>query len=140
MIDWLLAADIYLTLGGWSEHTRQTYRDCSEHMIKSECGGNTFKYNESHEAFILEADGFTVGTYKNSYNFRTNLVGYTYRYNDFSVSANYGTGYRENKNFQACKIPLGHECLLLSASYSFEPFKLSLMGSALALSFELKLQ
>ncbi|MCP4272997.1 MAG: hypothetical protein GY781_13730 [Gammaproteobacteria bacterium] len=127
MIDWLLAADIYLTLGGWSEHGKKEYEHNGVHQ----------EYNGSHEAVILDYKGLTVGTFKNSYHSRTNLIGYTYHWNNFAITSAYGTGYREVLG--ACRVDLGKECLLITASYSFEPFKLSLMGDALALSFEFKL-
>ncbi len=131
MIEALLAADIYLTLGGWSDHSDDGYELCDDYSCER------IEYNEKHSAVILDIDGFTVGTYQNSYNSRTNLIGYSYHWKDFAVTAAYGTGYTEIEN--ACHVRLGKECLLITASYSFEPFKLSLMGDALALSFEFKL-
>ena len=127
MIEAILAADIYLTLGGWSEHGEKKYSDYGIYR----------EYNKSHEAIILDYEGLTIGTFKNSYHARTNLIGYTYRYNDFSITGAYGSGYREIPN--TCHIAIGNECLLITASYSFEPFKLSLMGDALAFAFEIKL-
>ncbi|MCP4273654.1 MAG: hypothetical protein GY781_17135 [Gammaproteobacteria bacterium] len=131
MIDWLLAADIYLTLGGWSDHSDDGYELCKEEYCERA------SYNENHNAIIADIGGFTIGTYENSYYERTNLVGYTYHWEGFAITGAYGTGYREVLG--ACRVDLGKECLLITASYSFEPFKLSLMGDALALSFEFKL-
>lgn len=139
MIELVLAADIFLTVGGWSQHVKGGYNDCPRPMARTECKRQVIEYNNSHEALILEYEGFTVGTFKNSYGFRTNMIGYNYRWKDFGLGAYYGTGYRDNEHFEPCQTDLGKECLLISASYSFEPFKLSLMHDALALSFEFKL-
>lgn len=134
MIEALLAADIYLTLGGVSIHSSGTYSEC---VAKNEC--IEVNYNENHKAVILDVEGFTVGTFVNSFSERTNLVGYTHRIDDFSITAAYGTGYDDHFGLDRCTIDLGKECLLVTASYSFEPFKLSLMSNSVAISFEFKL-
>ena len=135
MLDWLLAADIYLTLGGVSAHTDAFYSECSDIDTCEE-----IQYNANHKAIIADIGGFTFGTFENSYYKRTNLIGYTHHWKGFAVTAAYGTGYRDHYDPDRCRIELGKECLLITASYSFEPFKLSLMGDALAMSFEFKLQ
>ena len=131
MIDWLLAADFYLTLGGWSIHSEKTWEKCTSY-------GYSEKYNGSHNAIILDVDGFTIGTYENSYGYRTNLAGYTHRIDKLSLTAAYGTGYKEHTN--TCTLDLGKECLLITAAYSSSPIKVSLVGDAVVLSLEFKLQ
>ena len=92
-------ADTYLTLGGWSAHIKDNYIDCPLWEKTELCYKYKKKYNSNHNAFIIDHNGFTVGTYLNSYSKQTYLAGYTYRLNNFSISAAYATGYRDFKNF-----------------------------------------
>ncbi len=141
MLEALLAADIYLTLGGWSYHPDMDYRKCSGEYSTTSYKCKDKKYNESHNSIILDVNGFTVGTFENSFNKRTKLIGYTYRFkNNISLGAYYGTGYaRHNYGTDRCKTGLFNECLLLSVGYSIRPIKVSIMGKALVASFEFKL-
>ena len=142
MLEAILAADIYLTLGGWSYHHERKYYKCSERSVNGAVFCKDSDFNESHNSIILDYNGYTIGAFRNSFNKRTKLFGYTYRMkNNFSVGAYYGTGYRDFKyDNTKCSIHLLDECLLITASYSFEPFKISLMGDTLAASFEFKLR
>jgi len=51
MIDWLLAADIYLTLGGWSDHSDSGYEFCKSGVCED------VDYNEKHNAVIIDIEG-----------------------------------------------------------------------------------
>ncbi len=141
MLEAFLAADIYLTLGGWSYHPAMDYRKCSGEYSTPSYKCKDKKYNESHKSIILDVNGFTVGTFENSFNRRTNLIGYTYRFeNNISLGAYYGTGYTGHEyNKDRCKTKFVNECVLLSIGYSIRPIKLSIMGKALAVSFEFKI-
>jgi hypothetical protein len=137
------ADDIYLTLGGWSAHSHSSYPKCtgsrnlSGYYMKSNC--ESIKYNSNHQGIIIDYKGFTVGTYKNSYFSRTNLIGYTHRIKRFSFVAAYGTGYIIEGARNDCTLRVGKECALLSLGYTYRSVKASLMGKALAVSFEFKL-
>ena len=126
-----IALSTFITLGGWSVHSDGTYEDCR--YIKCE----TKQYNYNHSAIVIEYDGYTIGTYKNSYFQRTNLIGYTYRHKKLSITGAIGSGYKEIEN--TCTLPAFGECVLITVSYSLEPFKVTLMGSALAVALEFKL-
>ena len=130
------AEDIYLTLGGWSKH-HKPYIDVCPKVLVVTCYKP--KYNSEHNSFIVDYKGVTVGTYKNSFYKRTNLIGYTYRRGGFSATAAYGTGYRLKNVDNSCPLKVGKECALLSVGYTYKNFKASLMGTALAVSFEFNL-
>ena len=152
-------AETYITLGGWSVHGKKDFKSCddlftysskrsSSEVIrpaqtwKSTKSGkkcNYDKYNGSHKAVIVDRKGLTIGTYVNSYGFRTNLAGYKKRWKSFSLGAYYGTGYTGKNWEDGCKLKLAKECLLISASYSFRPLKVSFLGDAMALAFEFNL-
>ena len=141
------ADDIYLTLGGWSKHSDEYYEQCRPKIIGSDrlaiktkyedC--QDIKYNGEHNSFIVDYKGLTIGTYKNSYGNRTNLAGYTYRKGGFSATAAYGTGYIVEGVRTDCPLKIGKECALLSVGYTYKNVKASLMGTALAVSFEFNL-
>ncbi len=141
MLEALLAADIYLTLGGWSYHVDREHIKCSKSESSKKTICNESGFNEVHNSIIIDYNGFTAGIFKNSYNQRTKLAGYTYRLkNNLSFGAYYGTGYRDFEfDNTKCPIHFFSECLLLTASYSIKAIKLSLMGDALIASFEFKL-
>ena len=96
--------EIYITLGGWSIHDKkyisnpkqeydkyQSYRDAGrEYRIEDNLRP---KINNEHNAFIVDYEGYTIGTYYNSYYKQTYLAGYTYRINRFSFVAAYSSGY-----------------------------------------------
>ena len=126
----------FITLGGWSVHDKKYIDICKDYTTEF-CIMR--KYNRNHNSIIIDHKGFTVGTYKNSFYNRTNLIGYTYRLKSFSFVAAYGTGYRIDEYSKACHLKLGKECALLSASYTYENVKLSLMGDALLFSFEFEI-
>ncbi len=144
-------AETYITLGGWSAHKEKKFKKCEVRKYDKEYtldGKVMFtledkaefcdmvKFNSNHNAFIVDHKGFTAGYFKNSYNKDTYLLGYTYRINDFSLSASMSKGY---EGTQSCIKALGG-CLLLSASYTLPYYtKLSIMGDALAVSFEFSL-
>jgi len=130
-----IALSTFITLGGWSVHSDKTYMSC---YSEGECVKN--KYNYNHSAVIVEHDGYTMGTYKNSYFQRTNFIGYTYRHNQLAVTGAIGSGYSGLKNNDyTCVLPAFGECVLITVSYSLEPLKVILMGDALAVAFELEL-
>ena len=129
-----IALSTFITLGGWSVHNDKYYISCYE----DECEKKVYNYN--HSAAIVEYNGYTIGTYKNSYFQRTNLIGYTYRHKKLSITGAIGTGYTKLKDIDyACTLPAFGECVLITVSYSLEPFKVTLMGSALAVAFEFNL-
>ena len=142
----VFADDIYLTLGGWSVHDKKYIDSCFKfydekispyrNKIKP-C--KRIKYNGDHNSFIVDYKGLTIGTYKNSFYNRTNLIGYTYRKGGFSATTAYGTGYRVKNVDDSCPLKVGKECALLSIGYTYKNVKASLMGKALAVSFEFKL-
>ncbi len=130
-----IALSTFITLGGWSVHSDKNYSYCDDN---DNCRKQSYNYN--HSSIIVEYDGYTIGTYKNSYFERTNLIGYTYRKNQWSVTGAIGSGYSNlKKNDNTCSLPAFGECVLITVSYSLEPFKLTLMGHALAVAFEFKL-
>ena len=146
-----IALSTFITLGGWSVHSESGYHDCNKqeksytqdmqtNIVYENKQCTKSKYNYNHNAIIVEHDGYTIGTYKNSYFQRTNLIGYTYRHKNLSVTGAIGTGYTRLKNNDyACTLPAFGECVLITVSYSLEPLKVTLMGSALAVAFEFKL-
>ena len=131
-----IALSTFITLGGWSVHDKK-YIDICKDYTADICVRR--KYNSNHNSLIIDHKGFTIGTYKNSFYNRTNLIGYTYRIKSFSFAAAYGTGYRIDGYSKACPLKLGKECALFSASYTYKNVKLSLMGEALSVAFEFKL-
>lgn len=135
------ADDIYFTLGGWSSHSDNQFRYCPKQtqlevlVNGSEC--QDFDYNGNHKSVIVDYKGATIGTYKNSYGARTNLAGYTYRHKNYSATVAYGTGYVIDGIDDSCGIKIdGKGCLLVSLAYTIDIVKFSLMGQALAVSFE----
>jgi len=137
------ADDIYLTLGGWSAHSHSSYQKCkgdrglSGYSIKDNC--ESIEYNNKHNSMIIDYKGFTLGTYKNSYFKRTNLIGYTYRIKGVSLVAAYGTGYNVKDVKDTCPINIGKECLLFSVGYTYKHAKISYIGGAISLAFEINI-
>ena len=124
----------FITLGGWSSHFEPTYKLCDSD--NPELGCTKEKFNYSHNMIMVDYKGFTVSTFKNSYYSKSYLMGYTYRYNNFSVLAGASTGYERGNR---CDLDFGKYCAVVSLSYSFRPLKLTLVGQAVAVSFEFKL-
>ena len=124
-------ADTYLTLGGWSVHTSKQY---THHFSPTE--REKRDYNSSHNAVILEHNGYSAGYMRNSFDKDTFLAGYNYRYGDFSLTTAVATGYQE---LHTCIDIKNDLCLVFVGSYSMPYTKLSLIGNALAISFEFKL-
>ncbi len=138
-----IALSTFITLGGWSVHSHKQYQTCKgdigkkSYSIKENCKYSA--YNSNHKGLIAEYKGFTIGTYKNSYYKRTNLIGYTHRIKSFSIVAAYGTGYNIKDLKDSCPIKIGKECLLISLGYTYRNAKISYLGGALSLAIEFSL-
>ena len=116
----------FITLGGWSTHLV----DCGKRS------GLDCEYNETHNMIMVEHKGLTVGTFKNSYHKNSQVAGYTFRKGNYSALVGMATGYSGDNE---CLVSIGKLCNIVALSYSLEPIKITLLGEALAISFEFKI-